>query len=169
MRITNVKAQWLFIDAPDDNNNYRVTIVATPELSKQIDEELDKLAQTKGLQLSQCDWKGSKKIAEDTGEITYTAKCGTTIKKKDGSIVERKLAVFDERAQRLNPVPKVTNGAIINLVIEPYFAEYKKKKGVMLGLRNLQLVKWEEYEGDNPYEDLVGDEPSLESDEESIF
>lgn len=154
MKINNVKASWLFLDQPDDNSNYRVSFLANKELEKQIDAELSRVAKENGFELDKLDWKGSKKKDEESGLAIYTAKASSQITRKNGETVERKLSVYDIHAERMANLQKIANGATINLVVEPYFVKYKQKKGVMLGLRSVQLLGWQIYEGENPYEDM---------------
>lgn len=157
MILKNVKTDWLFINRPDDNGNYRVTFTVTKEQDAELVAAMETLAQENGVKLKDCDWQGSRK--EENGVIQYSAKTSRVITlKKTGETKEVDLPVYNVKAQLLKPeeVPSVKNGAITNVSIEGYFAKYKQKKGVMLGLRSIQLISYEIYEGDNPFTDESG-------------
>lgn len=151
MLIKNVKVDWAFISREDDNGNYRVTFEVDEEKDKEIQENLKELIKSNGKDPNTADWLGSRKI--DNNIITYTAKCAKEFTNKKGETIERKLPVFDVKAREFENVPNIRNGAIANLVIEPYFAEFKKKYGAMISLRSIQLIKYEEYTAENPFKD----------------
>ncbi|HEC1823323.1 TPA: hypothetical protein R1765_001947 [Campylobacter coli] len=155
MLIKKVKASWLYIGRTDDNDNYRVTFEVDKDLDKTIMDALGETLRESGSKssINKCDWRGSR--SEKEGVITYSAKCSRVFKNKKGEEVIRSLPVYDIKANLLdeNTVPQsIANGAIINLVVEPYYTKYKNKEGVMLGLRSVQLIDYEEFTGDNPYE-----------------
>ena len=157
MILKNVKTDWLFINRPDDNGNYRVTFTVTKEQDAELVSAMEKLAQENGVKLKECDWQGSRK--EEDGVIQYSAKASRVILlKKTGETKEVDLPVYNVKAQQFKPeeVPNVRNGAVTNISVEPYFAKYKQKKGVMLGLRSIQLISYEIYEGENPFTDESG-------------
>lgn len=167
MILKNVKANWLFINRVDDNGNYRVSFEVTKEQDGEIKKLLEEVAQANGASLKDCDWAGSRK--EENGVISYAAKASREITLKDGQKKIVDLQVYNIKAQRIETeqVPNVANGAIVNVAVEPYFAKHKAKKGVMLGLRSVQLLKYELYES-NPYKDESEDN-SYDSEEGSVF
>ncbi|EGV1471110.1 hypothetical protein JF110_001849 [Campylobacter jejuni] len=161
MLLKNVKASWLFIKNPDDNGNYRVTFEVSKEQDAEILDILDDTVKQRGVgSIKDCDWQGSRSVNDETKAITYTAKCSETFKSKKGEEISRDLPVYDIKAIKLDKekIPNVANGAIINIVVEPYYAEYKKKKGAMIGLRSIQLLQYTEYKGENPFEDESGED-----------
>lgn len=153
MVIKNVKLDWAFISRPDENGNFRVTFTVTPEQAKLIDEELAKACKENNKDLETAEWKGSKKVTEE-GEITYSAKCAQTFKNKQGETIERSLPVYDKQAKRFEEVPNIANGALANVDVSVYYAKYKQKFGAMLGLRGIQLIQYEEYNGGNNFEPI---------------
>lgn len=176
MLLKNVKASWLFIKNSDDNGNYRVTFEVNEKQDAEILKILDDVVKQKGVgSIQECDWQGSRLVDNSTKVVTYTAKCSETFKSKKGEEISRSLPVYDIKAIKLDKdkIPYVANGAIINITVEPYFAEYKKKKGAMLGLRSIQLLQYTEYEGNNPFEDESGEDnpfkPSNTSNDDDIF
>lgn len=165
MILKNVKASWLYINRVDDNGNYRVSFEVSKEQDAEIKALLEKVAVDNGVKLSDCDWCGSRK--EEAGVITYGAKASQVITTKKGETKEIELPVYNIKAQRYTKeeVPSVKNGATINISVEPYFAKHKQKKGVMLGLKSLQLVSFELYEGENPFKDETSDNNFNEGEE----
>lgn len=168
MILKNVKANWLFINRVDDNGNYRVSFEVTKEQDAELKALLEEVAKANNTSLKDCDWFGSRK--EENGIITYGAKASQEITLKDGTKKIVELPVYNVRAQRLTAeeVPSVKNGAIVNVSVEPYFAKHKARKGVMFGLRSIQLLKYELYEGDNPFKDESGDSP-YDSEDKGVF
>lgn len=162
MLVKNVKSSWAFLGKEDNNGNYRITFAVSDEQDKEIQRALAmKLAENSKAKPESVEWFGSRKIDEQSGEVTYTAKASKTYKNKKGETVERSLAVYNKRAQLYadGTIPNIANGAIVNLVIEPYYASHLKRQGVMLGLRSVQLLEFQEYCGDNPFKDETGDAP----------
>lgn len=159
MILKNVKANWLFINRVDDNGNYRVSFEVTKEQDAELKALLEVVAEANHTTLKDCDWSGSRK--EENGVITYSAKSSREITLKNGSKKTVELPVFNIKAQRLTDeeVPGVKNGATVNVSVEPYFVSHRAKKGVMLGLRGIQLLEYELYEGENPFKDESGDIP----------
>lgn len=168
MILKNVKANWLFINRVDDNGNYRVSFEVTKDQDAELKAALEEVAKANNTSLKDCDWSGSRK--EENGVITYSAKASQEITLKDGTKKTVELPVFNIKAQRLTAeeVPGVKNGATVNISVEPYFAKHKAKKGVMLGLRSIQLLKYELYEGENPFKDESDDAP-FGSEDEGVF
>lgn len=151
MIFKNVVTQYAFIGKPDENGLFRIAFKGQDEATnKAIEKALDDLAKEKNCQ--DPDWWGS--FNEESG--FYGAKCNSTFTNKKGEVVEVTLPVYNRQAQRLEQVPMIANGAIMNIEVEPYFCEYKKKKGIMFGLRSVQLLKYEEYQS-NPYTDVDTD------------
>lgn len=170
MLVRKVRASWLFINKVDDNGNFRVTFEVDKKLDKELWAELDAVADQHNLSLqSDCEWTGSRK--EENGKITYTAKCAREFTNKKGETIVRELPIYNEKAQLLKPEElfDVANGALINLVVEPYYAKHKNKKGVMFGLRSVQLIEYKEYMGENPYEDETGENPYSNENEENPY
>lgn len=165
MILKNVTANWLFINRVDDNGNYRVSFEVTKEQDAELKAALEEVAKANNTSLKDCDWSGSRK--EENGVITYSAKASQEITLKDGTKKTVDLPVYNIRAQRFadGEIPSVKNGATVNVSVEPYFAKHKAKKGVMLGLRSIQLLKYELYEGDNPFKDESKDIPFGPEDE----
>lgn len=148
MVIKNVLTQYAFISKPDDNGNFRINFKPQEEETKKVIEDaLKSLADSKNCK--DPDWWGS--YNPETGY--YGAKCSHTFKNRQGEEISNKLRVYNRNAQLLEEVPSVKNGAIMNIEVEPYYCEYKKKNGVMFGLRSVQLLDYEEYIGSNPYVD----------------
>lgn len=168
MILKNVRANWLFINRVDDNGNYRVSFEVTKEQDAELRASLEEVAKANNTSLKDCDWSGSRK--EENGVITYSAKASREITLKNGTRKTVELPVFNIKAQRLTDeeVPGVKNGAIVNVSVEPYFARHKAKKGVMLGLRSIQLLKYELYEGENPFQDESTDN-DFGSEDEGVF
>lgn len=168
MILKNVRANWLFINRVDDNGNYRVSFEVTKEQDAELRALLEEVAKANNTSLKDCDWSGSRK--EENGVITYSAKASQEITLKNGTRKTVELPVFNIKAQRLTDeeVPGVKNGAIVNVSVEPYFAKHKAKKGVMLGLRSIQLLKYELYEGENPFQDESTDN-DFGSEDEGVF
>ena len=166
MLIKNVVANWLFIKNPDDNGNYRIEFEVDDKQEKEIMDVLKECAENAKVKFSECDWKGSFKEHEN-GVHSFGAKCSSEFVNKKGETIKRELDVYNINAQKLthDEIPIVANGATINLVVEPYYCEYKRKKGVMLGLRSVQLLQYKEYTQENPYVDESGDCP-FDSDKE---
>lgn len=150
MVIKNVELNWAWISKPDENGNFRVTFTVTPEQEKLIDEELAKVCKENNKDFASVDWKGSKNINGE-GQITYSAKCAKTFKNKQGETIERTLPVYDKQAKKFEEAPNVANGALANVDVSIYYAKYKQKCGAMLGLRGIQLIKYEEYNGGNNF------------------
>lgn len=148
MVIKNVLTQYAFISKTDDNGNYRIQFKIQDESGKEkLEAAMDALAKEKNCK--DPDWWGSYNSETDF----YGAKCSSEFKNKKGESVENKLRVYNKHAQLLEEVPSVANGAIMNIEVEPYYCEYRKKKGIMLGLRSVQLLEYEIYSGGNPYKD----------------
>lgn len=168
MILKNVRANWLFINRVDDNGNYRVSFEVTKEQDAELRALLEEVAKANNTSLKDCNWSGSRK--EENGVITYSAKASQEITLKNGTRKTVELPVFNIKAQRLTDeeVPGVKNGAIVNVSVEPYFAKHKAKKGVMLGLRSIQLLKYELYEGENPFQDESTDN-DFGSEDEGVF
>lgn len=164
MVIKNVKLRWAFISRPDEQGNFRATFEVTPEQEAEIDAELDALCKENNKQLDKVDWRGSKKVS-DNGIITYSAKCAKVFKNKQGEEIQRDLPVYDKKAVRLEEVPNIANGAIANLDVNFYYAKYKQKCGVMISLKAVQLIKFEEYNGVNNFEPVDDDTSSSVSDD----
>lgn len=156
MIVSKVIGKWMFINRPDEEGRYRVTFEVNEEQDKIIQKALNEVLKTKGIAPGpdSVDWYATRKES-DEGVISYGAKCSKSITRKDGTLVERILPVYNYTAVRYTEdgVPTPANGALINIEIEPYFVEYKKKKGVMLNLRSVQLLKYEDYTSPNPYSD----------------
>lgn len=160
MIVKNAVLSWAFISRADDNGNFRVTFEVTPEQAKEIDDALAAVCKENSKDFDKVDWRGSKKIDEN-GKITYSAKCAKSFKNKQGEEVERELPVYDRKAQQMDPVPNINNGAIGNVDVAIYYAKYKQKCGAMLGLRGIQLVEYTEYEGHNNFKSLDDDANDL--------
>lgn len=148
MVLKNVVLWYAFISIPDENNNYRVQFFPNEEERKKLEDKMQEVA--KANNLKDPDWWGSYKETEDG--IAYGAKASAKFTSKNNKEIEFTLPVYDKKALRMETVPSICNGAIANIEVEPYFVKYKNKKGLMLGLRSVQLLKYEEYTGGNPYE-----------------
>lgn len=153
MVVKKAKTSWAFISRPDDNGNYRIAFTLDKEQTQALEAELEKVAQENGKSKDKCDWFGSKKVDEATGDIWFSAKCKKEFTSKSGELIQRELKVYDSRAKEMSPIPNVANGAVCNISISPYFVTYLKKCGVMLNLNSVQLLSYEEYAGGNPFED----------------
>ena len=148
MIFKNVVTQYAFISNPDDNGNYRVAFKGQDEdTNKAIEKALEDFAKEKNC--VDPDWWGS--FNAESG--FYGAKCSSSFTTKKGENVEMERPVYNRHAQRLDEVPAIANGAIMNIEVEPYYCEYKKKKGIMFGLRSVQLLEYQEYVK-NPYSDV---------------
>lgn len=160
MVLKNVKCDWIYIQSPDENGNYRIAFEVDEAQKAEIDRELEAVAKENGTTLDKCDWKGSYKLTEQ-GKHTYGAKSKALITTKTGEQKQIQVPVFNIHAQRIasEDVPSIANGAIMNLCLKPYFAKYKSKKGVQLGLQSVQLIKYEIYGGLNPFSDESSDAP----------
>lgn len=165
MVLKNVRASWIFIKTPDESGKYRVTFTVDDETYKELMLAIEECAKANKEELKNLEWKGSYKQLED-GSHQFGAKASSKFENKKGEKVVFDLPVYNVKAQRLKKeeVPYVQNDAILNLAVDPYFIEYKKKKGVMLGLRSVQLIEYKEYEGadSNPFKD-ESDDNSFES------
>lgn len=162
MVVKKAKAYWSFIKTPDEAGKFRVTFTVDDKTYKDLMTEIENCAEESRAELKDLEWIGSYKKTED-GEHQFSAKANSEFTSKKGETIQFELPVYNIKAQRLKSeeIPMIKNGAIVNLVVEPYYIEYKKKKGVMLGLRSVQLIEYEEYtgEGYNPYEDESEDCP----------
>lgn len=160
MIIKNVKAYWLFINRPDENGKYRLTFDVTKEQFDVLYESTLKVAEANGVKIEDLAWYMGYKQNEITGQRSVSCKASHTFTSKQGEEITFTLPVYNKKAVKFDPeaVPLVANGAIINVEVDPYFVKYKGKKGIMLGLRSVQLLDYEEYNA-NPYQDESGENP----------
>lgn len=161
MVISKVIGKWMIIKIPDDDGRFRVTFEVNKEQDKVIQKALNEVLKEKGVALGTEDWYATRKVSDD-GVVSYCAKCSKDIKRKDGTLIGRALPVYNNSAIRYREeeVPTPANGALINIEVRPYFVEFKKKRGVMLNLRSVQLLRFEEYASPNPYHDESSEYPN---------
>ena len=158
MIIRNVVANWLFINKPDENGKYRLQFIVDEKQKSELETKMIEVAHNNGVKdVSKLNWWGSYK-EDDEGNDTFGCKANSNFVSKKGENIEFILPVYDKRAQKMDEVPSIANGATINVEVNPYYVEYKGKKGVMLGLRSVQLLKYEEYSRENPYSNECEDE-----------
>lgn len=151
MVVKNVECQWIFLKSPDENNKFRVEFKVTKEQKDEIFAEMERVAQSVGKKLDDCDWKGSFKDTE--GVLTFKAATLQKGTKKNGQEFEKTIPVYDLYAQKMEEIPDIGNGSIMNVAFTPYWSTHKNKKGVMLGLDSVQLIKLEEWKVSNPFSD----------------
>lgn len=161
MILNNVRAQWAYLNRPDDNGNFRISFVLNEQQEKDVKAELEKLCKANGTTLAECKYVGSYSATQGT----YGAKMSATFTdKKTGETKSRTLPVFNAKAQRYAPdeIPNIANDSIVNVCVEPYFVNAKQVgKCAMLGLRSVQLVNFTEYSGgdSNPFKDVSDENP----------
>lgn len=151
MIVKQVRADFCFLGRPDDNNNYRLKFY--PKNIQALHDEMEQIAKQNGTTRKECDWWGSFKEEDNS----FAAKASAEFTNRKGETIQNKIPVYDIHARKLEEVPSIANGAILNIEIEPYFCKYKNKKGVMLGLRSVQLIEYKVYAGGNPYSDESGE------------
>lgn len=151
MVVKNVECQWIFLKTPDENGKFRVEFKVTKEQRDEIFAEMERVAQGVGKKLEDCDWKGSFKDTE--GVLTFKAATLQKVTKKNGQEFEKSVPVYDVYAQKMEEIPNIGNGSIMNIAFTPYWSAHKNKKGVMLGLDSVQLIKLEEWKAINPFTD----------------
>jgi len=152
MIIKNIRIEWAHIASPDQNGKYSVTLLPNKEQQAEIENYLTQIWVDEYGTKKPPAWLGSKKELED-GRIRFIANRKAKIL-KDGVEVERKLKVVDRHNKEYEPIPRVSNGAIVNLSLRGYLTEYQSKKGVSLGLNAIQLVEFEEYNPEDEFEAL---------------
>lgn len=158
MVLKNVVVNWAFIAEPDDEGLYRIQF----EISKRSEDyalliaEMQKCMTSAGKSKGDITWWAGFKDHESNPDIAlFNAKTRDEYKdKRTGETRKRALPVFDVFAKQYaqGEAPRVANGAICNVEVSPYFANFHNKFGIMLGLRSVQLMQFEIY-SQNPYSD----------------
>lgn len=158
MILRDVVVNWAFIAEPDDEGLYRLQfeLIKESEDYKLLIAEMQKCMQSAGKKREDITWWAGFKPHETNPDIVlFNAKTRDEYKdKRSGEVRKRKLPVFDVFANQYKDgeVPRVSNGAICNVEVSPYFASFHNKNGIMLGLRSVQLKQFEVY-SQNPYSD----------------
>lgn len=79
----------------------------------------------------------------ETGAIVFNFKQNAKIKKRDGTVIEVKIPLFDAKGSPITGKPSIWGGSelIVAYTIRPYFMESEKKAGVTLDLAAVQVIK----------------------------
>lgn len=159
MILRNVELSWakLTPDHLDLNGNYSVTFTISAEQEKEMQKAFQAVCEKVGKTMDKMQWFGTRKELE-FGRVEYTAKTKTSfVDKKTNATKEKVVRVYDKHARLFESIPNIANGAIGNIEFNPFYSQFQKKQGISLGLNSLQLLKYEEFGGENPYKDESGD------------
>ena len=147
LKIENIKTQWAKIAEPDDRQSppkYSIDLLPNKEQQQQLEEHLISVWEYK----SDPGWFGGKKTLDD-GQIKFTAK-KTAVQERQGLEVPTPLKVYNRSAvlYPANEIPRIANGAIVNVSVRAFASEFQGKKGVSLTLNSIQLVEFEPWDED---------------------
>lgn len=140
MILTNCKVKWAKV--------HQVDRTFTPAWSVQVylnSEQIDAVKQAAS-EVSEGKLQASFKHDDDGTFIT----CSRKEKKRDGNmnkaprVVDMQKQVFTE---------DIGNGSICNVITNAFAYDTAGKKGVTMILEAVQVVKWEEYKGNEDFED----------------
>jgi hypothetical protein len=79
----------------------------------------------------------------ETGEVLFSFKQKAKIKKKDGTVIEVTVPLFDAKANQVRIKGYVGNGSVLKIrfAVIPYFMESTNKAGVSLRLKGVQILE----------------------------
>lgn len=162
MKLNNVVIEWAKLASPDENGKYSVTILPNPTQQKELEEYLNGIWVEEYGTKKEPAWLGGRKELEG-GKVRFVAtrkakRLVNEVEVDNRPKIVNALAV----AYPANEVPRVSNGAIVNLLLHGYITEYQGKKGVSLGLNGVQLVKFEEWLMDDEFEPIQEEYPDFE-------
>lgn len=173
MTLQEVVVNWAFIAEPDQEGLYRIQFEINKNSADyaELKSEMEACIFKNGKKKEDITWWSGYKEHESLKDVVcFNAKTNSIFRdKRTGETKKRTLMVYDVNADPypVPDIPKIQNGAICNVDVNPYFVSFHNKFGVMLGLKTIQLLKFQLYSQApyNPFKNQSqkygGEEPTI--------
>jgi len=95
----------------------------------------------------------------DDDVLKVKTKLKATIKTRKGDVIEKKIAIFDAAAKKVEKNLNIGEGTVCRIQISPYFWETGSKCGITLQPSAVQIIELVKFEGggkSNPFEAVDG-------------